>query len=125
MRARTGKAVILRTKKCQVRVNRNFADSRHGCSNEKEEDTKIYGLCIDELVVYTITDGSTSSKRNYEADQTDCDPSLGILSEDAEVCFQADEEEKEDQTNVCDQSQVWDRRCGKNRVGEARDATHD
>ena len=98
---------------------------RHGRSDEEQENSKVDGFGVYELVVDTITDGSAGAKGNSQTKDADCYTSLGIHSKDAKVRFETDEEEEEDQTNVCDQREIGNGDGREDCVCKARDAPHD
>lgn len=102
-----------------------YCDS-HCYTNEEHKDSEVnlhHAWLILELVVQPNCDGTSHAKGNDHADDTDIEDDFPVAEQEPEIDFEADDEQKQSQSEIGDQIQVGHGLCRKDRFCEARDAT--
>ena len=108
IRQRTGKAYGHVSLYAKHPACNTYRDS-HSHTNKQHEDGEFNRHCprlILELIVQSNRNGTTKSKRYRHTRYTNIERHLPVTQQEAQIHFQPDNEEKQGQTDVCNEVEI-------------------
>lgn len=100
----------------------------HCDADEEEKRPKrdvLDARLVAKLVVQAVGDCAAQGKRKGHAGSAHAQRGLPITHEPAQIDLEPDDEQKQDQPDVRDETEIRHGRGGENRLREPRDAAHD